>query len=179
MKSAVVGILMGSDSDWEVMKGTTEVLDQFQVPYEVQVMSAHRSPQLVGEYAASARERGLKVIIVAAGGSAHLAGVVAAHTTLPVIGVPLNATPLAGFDALLSTVQMPPGIPVATVAVGKFGAQNAAILAVQILGVEDGDMRAKLEAHKKRLAENVAMKNRKLQDVLEKNKLPQENPSPS
>src|SRR5262245_49434194 len=148
----VVGILMGSDSDWDTMEPAAERLDAFEVAYEVQVCSAHRSPKAVMQYATSARRRGLGVVIVGAGGAAHLAGVVAAHTTLPVIGVPVASTSLAGFDALLATVQMPAGVPVATVAIGRAGAENAAILAVQILGVRVRALRTRLEKFKQELA---------------------------
>ena len=139
MKSAAprVGILMGSDSDWEVMSAAAARLETLGVPYEVTVTSAHRAPQRTAEYARSARDRGLGVLIAGASVAAHLAGVVAAFTTLPVIGVPLEAGSLRGLDALLSTVQMPAGVPVAAVAIGKPGAENAAILATQILAVSD------------------------------------------
>lgn len=166
MSKPQVFILMGSDSDYDVMKSTTSVLDQFEVPYEIMVASAHRSPELVRELAASAESKGVRVFIAAAGGAAHLAGVVAAHTTLPVIGVPINATSLGGFDALLATVQMPPGIPVATVAVGKFGAHNAAILAVQMMALSDEKYQKKLQQHKLDLTESVQKKNKKLQTAL-------------
>ncbi len=142
--NAIVAILMGSKSDLELMRPACAILEEFGVPFELRVLSAHRTPQRCAEFASTARERGLRVMICAAGGAAHLAGVVAGHTTLPVIGVPLARTPLAGQDALLATVQMPKGIPVATVAVD--GAANAAILAAQILGVSDGDMAAKVES---------------------------------
>ena len=157
---ALVGILMGSDSDWETMEPAAKRLKAFEIPFDVQVMSAHRSPAVVAEYASSARKRGLAVIIAGAGGAAHLAGVVAAHTTLPVIGVPV-AVSLGGLDALLATAQMPSGIPVATVAIG--GAENAAILAVQILGVRDAAIQQRLEKFKADLAEGVKQKNLRLQ----------------
>jgi phosphoribosylaminoimidazole carboxylase PurE protein len=160
---AQVGIVMGSDSDWETMEGAAERLQSFEIPFEVQVMSAHRSPKVVAQYAQSARRRGLGVIIAGAGGAAHLAGVVAAHTTLPVIGVPVPASSLGGLDALLSTVQMPPGVPVATVAVGRGGAENAAILAAQILGLRSRALKTRLERFKVELAESVAGKNLRLQ----------------
>ena len=133
----VVGIIMGSDSDLPTMQEASKILKQFEIPYEIGVYSAHRSPHRTAEYVRSAHDRGLKVIIAGAGSSAHLAGVTAAETTLPVIGVPIDSSPLSGFDALLSTVQMPPGVPVATMGVGKSGATNAAIFAVQILAVSD------------------------------------------
>ena len=166
MKTPRIAMVMGSDSDYEVMEEGVKVFKEFSVPFEVQVMSAHRSPAAVSDFASKARERGIQVIIAGAGGAAHLAGVVAAHTTLPVIGVPLAATPLAGFDALLATVQMPPGIPVATVAVGKFGARNAAVLAIQILALSDETLRTKMDQFKISLAEQVAEKNKALQKKL-------------
>lgn len=153
---------MGSDSDLEIMREAAEALKEFGVGYEIQVLSAHRSPELVRDFIGGARERGLKVIIAGAGGAAHLAGVAAAHTILPVIGVPVNSTPLNGFDSLLSTVQMPAGIPVATVAIGKAGARNAGILAVEMLALSDTELSKKLTEFKKRLAEGVREKNEKL-----------------
>ena len=166
MKNALVAIIMGSDSDLEVMKEAADVFKEFGVAHEIQVMSAHRCPEVVSEFASGARARGLKVIIAGAGGAAHLAGVTAAHTTLPVIGVPVNATPLNGFDSLLSTVQMPAGIPVATVAVGKAGSRNAGILAVQMLALSDAALADKLTAFKKKLSDGVKEKNQKLQKSL-------------
>jgi phosphoribosylaminoimidazole carboxylase PurE protein len=159
----LVGIVMGSDSDWETMEAAVKRLEAFDIPYEVQVMSAHRSPKTVAKYAESARRRGLGVVIAGAGGAAHLAGVVAAHTTLPVIGVPVSSSSLGGLDALLATVQMPPGVPVATVAVGRGGAENAAILAAQILGLHSRALRQKLERFKVELIESVEGKNLRLQ----------------
>ena len=158
-----VGILMGSDSDWDVMSAAATRLDAFGVPYEVTVTSAHRAPHRTAEYASTARDRGLQVVIAGAGAAAHLAGVVAAHTTLPVIGVPLEAGSLHGLDALLATVQMPAGVPVATVAVGKSGADNAAILAVQILAVADAALAQRLATFKADLARQVDEKNARLQ----------------
>jgi len=158
-----VGILMGSDTDWGVMAAAAARLDAFGVPYEVTVTSAHRAPQRTAEYASTARARGLQVLIAGAGAAAHLAGVVAAHTTLPVIGVPLEAGSLRGLDALLATVQMPAGVPVATVAVGKSGADNAAILAVQILAVADAALAQRLATFKADLAHQVDEKNARLQ----------------
>jgi len=158
---ALVGILMGSDSDWETMEPAAKRLKALEIGFDVQVMSAHRSPAVVAEYASSARKRGLAVIIAGAGGAAHLAGVVAAHTTLPVIGVPVASSSLNGLDALLAT-GMPLGIcTVATVAIG--GADNAAILAAQILGVRDAAMQQRLEKFKAELAEGVKQKNLRLQ----------------
>jgi phosphoribosylaminoimidazole carboxylase PurE protein len=159
----LVGIVMGSDSDWETMEPAAKRLDAFEIPYEVQVMSAHRSPKTVAKYAESARRRGLGVLIAGAGGAAHLAGVVAAYTTLPVLGVPVSSSSLGGLDALLATVQMPPGVPVATLAVGKGGAENAAILAAQILALRHRPLREKLERHKVELVESVEGKNLRLQ----------------
>ena len=161
----LVGIVMGSDSDWDTMEGAAERLKAFEIDFEVQVMSAHRSPKTVMQYAQTARRRGLAVLIAGAGGAAHLAGVVAAHTTLPVIGVPLPSSSLLGLDSLLSTVQMPAGVPVATVAIGKSGAQNAAILAAQILATGDPDLRRRLQRHKARMAEKILEKNRALKSA--------------
>ena len=158
----VVGIVMGSDSDLDAMNGAAEMLEEFGLPYEMTVASAHRSPRRASEYAGSARERGLKVIIAGAGWAAHLAGVLAAETTLPVIGVPLDSSPLSGMDALLSTAQMPPGVPVATMALGKGGARNAAILAAQILALSNPDLAARLEAFKRELAKGVERKSAKV-----------------
>ncbi|MFA6601040.1 MAG: 5-(carboxyamino)imidazole ribonucleotide mutase [Candidatus Omnitrophota bacterium] len=159
-----VAILMGSDSDLEVMKESAEVLKKFGVSYDLNVLSAHRSPGLVAQYASAARQNGFGAVICGAGGAAHLAGVVAAHTTLPVIGVPIDATALNGLDALLATVQMPAGIPVATVAIGKPGARNAGILAVQILALADAGLAARLEDFKKEMEKGVQDKNRKLKE---------------
>ena len=156
--NAAVGIVMGSDSDLGVMKETTRILKQFEVPYEITVASAHRSPERAAEFATTAWERGVRVIIAGAGHAAHLAGAMAAHTTLPVIGVPIDSSCLQGFDALLSTVQMPPGIPVATVSIGKSGARNAGILAVQILALSDVTLQAKLREFKIDMADKVAQK---------------------
>lgn len=157
-----VGILMGSDSDWDVMSTAAARLDALGVPYEVIVTSAHRAPQRTAEYARAARDRGLGVLIAGAGVAAHLAGVVAAYTTLPVIGVPLDAGSLHGIDALLSTVQMPAGVPVAAVAIGKHGAENAAILAAQILAVSDETLAKRLAAFKEELARQVDEKDAQL-----------------
>jgi phosphoribosylaminoimidazole carboxylase PurE protein len=158
-----VGILMGSDSDWEVMSAAAKRLDAFDIRYEVMVTSAHRAPRKTAEYATTAQERGLQVVIAGAGVAAHLAGVVAAHTTLPVIGVPLESGSLLGLDALVATVQMPPGVPVATVAIGKNGADNAAILAAQILALSDAALAAKLKTFKADLERQVEEKNARLQ----------------
>jgi phosphoribosylaminoimidazole carboxylase PurE protein len=155
-----VGIVMGSDSDLPVMKQAAAVLEDFGVPYEMTVASAHRSPERAAAWASTAEERGLDVIIAGAGGAAHLAGVMAACSTLPVIAVPLASSPLSGFDALLASVQMPPGVPVATVSVGAWGAQNAGLLAVQILARRIPELRVKLAERKKRMAADVEAKAR-------------------
>lgn len=154
----VVGIVMGSDSDLPVMSETAQTLKKFGVPFEMEISSAHRSPMRTSEYARTAIERGLKVIIVAAGGAAHLGGVIAAETTLPVIGVPMASTSLAGLDSLLSIVQMPGGVPVACTTIGKPGAVNAAILAVEILATSDQTLTKKLAGYKQELARAVAEK---------------------
>jgi phosphoribosylamine---glycine ligase len=148
-------ILMGSDSDAPVMSAAVDTLKEFGITSEMTVASAHRSPERVMRLVSEAPGRGVKVFIVGAGAAAHLGGVVAAHTTLPVIGVPIDSSALKGLDALLSTVQMPPGVPVATVSIGKPGATNAAVLAAQILGVADTAMAQKLVEYKKRLADKV------------------------
>jgi len=151
----LVGILMGSKSDWEAMKQASDMLTRFGVPHESKVMSAHRTPAVVAEYASGAAARGVQVIIAGAGGAAHLAGVVAAHTILPVVGVPMQSAALNGIDSLLSTVQMPKGIPVATVAIGASGAANAGLLAVAILATSRTDLRTKLQAYREELAQQV------------------------
>ena len=162
----LVGILMGSDSDWETMEPAAERLASFDIPCEVRVLSAHRSPKAVMQYAQTARRRGLGAIIVGAGGAAHLGGVVASWTTLPVIGVPVASTPLNGLDALLATVQMPSGVPVASVAVGRAGAENAAILAAQMLSLRHRALRLRLERYKIDLAQSVEGKDLRLQRKL-------------
>ncbi len=159
-----VAVLMGSDSDWSVMMGAVERLRELGIECDAQVMSAHRTPDRVSSYVSGAAKRGIRVFVVGAGAAAHLAGVVAAHTTSPVIGVPLNATPLQGMDALLATVQMPSGVPVATVAVG--GAENAGILAAQILALSDPQVAAAMKRFKKNMAKKVEAKNAKLQQQL-------------
>ena len=164
--SPPVGIVMGSDSDWPKIKAVAAALKEFGVPYEAQVMSAHRTPEVVREYAAGARDRGLKVIIAAAGGAAHLAGVVASHTTLPVIGIPVPTDVMGGLDSLLSTVQMPGDVPVATVGAGLGGPRNAGLLAVQFLALSDRPLREKLLAFKEKLNKKVAAKNAALQTAL-------------
>jgi 5-(carboxyamino)imidazole ribonucleotide mutase len=166
MSKPVVSIVMGSDSDLEIMREAGKALEEFGIAYEIDVTSAHRSPDRTADYARKAAGRGIRVIIAGAGGAAHLAGVIAAHTTLPVIGVPISATSLNGMDSLLATVQMPAGIPVATVAIGKPGATNAGILAAQILGLSDAVIAKKLEAHKLKLANGVEEKSKKLKSAL-------------
>ncbi len=156
----LIGIIMGSDSDLGVMQKAIDVCKEFDISYEVKILSAHRTPDEHAEYAKTASSRGLKVIIAAAGGAAHLPGVTAAHTTLPVIGVPIMSKTLNGIDSLLSIVQMPGGVPVATVAID--GAKNAALLAVQIIGTSDGKVQEKLIAYKKKMAEESMNKNKKV-----------------
>lgn len=160
----IVGIIMGSDSDLQVMLETAKILKQFEVGYEIGVYSAHRSPHRTLEYVKSARGRGLKIIIAGAGASAHLAGVTAAETILPVIGVPIDSSPLSGFDSLFATVQMPPGVPVATMGVGKSGATNAGFMAIQILALSDERLATKLTEYKAALEKNVEEKSRKVQE---------------
>jgi len=161
MKSNVkVGIIMGSDSDLEVMSEAGKVLEEFGVPYEMTVASAHRSPEIVHKYVTTAKDKGIKIIIAGAGGAAHLAGVTASLTTLPVIGIPIKTKALDGLDSILSTVQMPPGIPVATVGINS--AKNAGILAVQILALADKELEEKLIAYKKKMNVEVKIKGEKL-----------------
>jgi len=167
MSKVLVSIVMGSDSDLDIMREAAKSLDEFGIPYEMDVTSAHRSPERTAEYAKNAAGRGVRVIIAGAGGAAHLAGVIAAHTTLPVIGVPIPSTSLNGMDSLLATVQMPAGIPVATVAIGKPGATNAGLLAAQIIGLSTADIATKLEGHKQKLAKGVEEKSRKLKTTLD------------
>ena len=168
--AARVAVLMGSDSDLQIMSGCARVLEQYGIPYEVHVLSAHRTPEAATRFCREAEGRGLQVIVAGAGGAAHLAGAAAAHTTLPVIGVPLAGSPLSGFDALLSTVQMPPGVPVATVGVGAMGAANAGHLAAAILALGDPALRAKLHDRRRQMAEDVLAKAadlpRRLQELL-------------
>ena len=151
----MIGIVMGSTSDWETMKAAAKVLEEFGVRYEAKAMSAHRTPQAVAEWASSAQKNGMKAIIAAAGGAAHLAGVVAAHTTLPVLGVPMPSKHLQGLDSLLSTVQMPKGIPVATFAIGEAGAANAALFAVALLALSDSSLQKKLSDFRVKQTEAV------------------------
>jgi phosphoribosylaminoimidazole carboxylase PurE protein len=166
MSKPVVSIVMGSDSDLDIMREAAKALEEFGITYEIDVTSAHRSPDRTADYARKAADRGIRVIIAGAGGAAHLAGVIAAHTTLPVIGVPIPSTSLNGMDSLLATVQMPAGIPVATVAIGKPGATNAGILAAQILGLSNAGIAKKLDAHREKLANGVEEKSRKLKITL-------------
>jgi phosphoribosylamine--glycine ligase len=163
---AQVGIVMGSDSDLSVMESASVVLNDFGVAFEITVASAHRSPQRAAEWASSAHERGIKIIIAGAGHAAHLAGAMAAHTSLPIIGVPIDSSCLQGMDALLATVQMPPGVPVATMAIGKSGAKNAGILAVQILALADAVLAEKLEEYKQNMAAKVEQKAKKLENSI-------------
>jgi 5-(carboxyamino)imidazole ribonucleotide mutase len=151
----LVGVIMGSKSDWETMKYSCEILDQFEIAYEKKVISAHRTPELMFTYAEEARDKGIKVIIAGAGGAAHLPGMVAAKTTLPVIGVPIQSQALNGLDSLLSIVQMPAGVPVATVAIGRAGGINAGLLAVQILATSDLVLTDRLEARREAIKQEV------------------------
>ncbi|MBD0371667.1 MAG: 5-(carboxyamino)imidazole ribonucleotide mutase [Pyrinomonadaceae bacterium] len=164
--NALVSILMGSDSDLEVMSEAGKTLEKFGVGYEIDVTSAHRSPERTRRIVSEAPSRGIRVFIIGAGAAAHLAGVVAAESTLPVIGVPLDASALRGVDALYATVQMPAGIPVATMAIGKAGATNAAIFAIEILALSDENLRGKLQEHKRKLAEGVEQKSAALREKL-------------
>jgi len=174
-KDIQVGIIMGSDSDLAIMSEAAIVLEEFGVSYEMTVASAHRSPLLAHKFSASAKDRGMKVIIAGAGVAAHLAGVMASYTTLPVIGIPLTSKVLDGLDSLLSIVQMPPGIPVATVAIN--GAKNAGLLAIQILATSDKTLEKKLVAYKQKMADEVKAKGEKLQKLGYKKYLPARNAS--
>ncbi|NOY22390.1 MAG: 5-(carboxyamino)imidazole ribonucleotide mutase [Acidobacteria bacterium] len=165
--SPIISVVMGSDSDFEVMKETAQILKSFDIPFEVFVSSAHRTPERTSEFARKAPLRGIKAIIVGAGAAAHLAGVIAAETTLPVIGVPIDATSLSGMDALLSTVQMPGGIPVATMAIGKAGARNAALFVIEILAIYDIALTEKLNTYRNRLQASVEEKSNRLQDRMD------------
>jgi 5-(carboxyamino)imidazole ribonucleotide mutase len=164
MNTPLVGIVMGSDSDWPLVKKAAETLESFGVAYEKRVISAHRTPEEAIDYSKTAEERGLKVIIAAAGGAAHLGGVLASSTTLPIIGIPVAGGALNGLDALYATVQMPSGVPVATVAVGSAGPTNAALLAVQILGTSDNNLRDKFRAFKAELKAKVAKANDRINE---------------
>lgn len=157
-KKPLVGILMGSDNDYEIMKEVAVALNQFGIPFEMTVSSAHRTPERTAKFVREAKGRGIKILIAGAGAAAHLAGVVAAETTLPVIAVPIDATSLNGLDALLAMVQMPAGIPVATMAIGKAGARNAGIFAAQMLAVDDAELSAKLVQFKAEMAKGVEAK---------------------
>lgn len=163
MNKPIVGIIMGSDSDLSVMQDTAKVLEEFEVPFEITIISAHRTPKKMTEYATSAQKRGLKIIIAGAGGAAHLAGVAASMTTLPIIGVPMQSKTLSGIDSLYSIVQMPSGIPVATVAIN--GAKNAGLLSLQILALSDEKLRCKLEKYKKKMEKEVIEKGVKLEKL--------------
>jgi 5-(carboxyamino)imidazole ribonucleotide mutase len=158
--SPIVGVVMGSDSDWPTMKQATDILDHFEIPYEKKVVSAHRTPDDMAEYGKTARERGIQIIIAGAGGAAHLPGMLASHTTLPVIGVPVQTSALGGVDSLYSIVQMPNGIPVATVAIGK--AQNAGLLAARIISTTNEDIANKLESYHNQMAEDSRKKTENL-----------------
>jgi len=165
-KKPLVGILMGSDNDYAVMAEAAKILKQFDIPFEMIVSSAHRTPERTASYVSAARDNGIKVLIAGAGAAAHLAGVVAAETTLPVIAVPIDATSLQGLDALLAMVQMPAGIPVATMAIGPAGARNAGIFAAQILSTENAQLASKLSSFKAEMAAGVIKKSDKVQEKL-------------
>lgn len=160
LDTPIVGVIMGSDSDWPTMKQAADILEQFGIPFEKRVVSAHRTPNDMALYAENARERGIKIIIAGAGGAAHLPGMVASHTTLPVIGVPIQTSALGGVDSLYSIVQMPNGIPVATVAIGK--AQNAGLLALRILGMDDKGIAMQLAEYHKKMANESRLKTENL-----------------
>ena len=162
MPKPLVSIVMGSDSDLPTMMETSDILKKFKIPHEVRILSAHRFPKGTARYAEEARARGIRVIVAAAGGAAHLAGVVAAHTSLPVIGVPIETKSLKGIDSLFSTVQMPPGVPVGTMAIGKSGAKNAGLFAAAILSTQQPLLRRKLGAYKKEMARGVKFKDLKV-----------------
>jgi 5-(carboxyamino)imidazole ribonucleotide mutase len=162
----LVGILMGSDADWPLIQKTAETLKEFEVAFEVRVLSAHRTPDTAAQYAAEAEGHGLKVIIAAAGGAAHLGGVIAAHSVLPVIGIPVTGGALNGLDALLATIQMPAGVPVATVALGSAGPVNAALLAIQILALADAGLRRKFHLYKAKLRLKVEEGNARVQTAV-------------
>lgn len=168
MANPIVGIVMGSDSDWPLVKKAFDTFKEFGVECEVRVISAHRTPDLAAEYSKTALERGIKVILSAAGGAAHLGGILAAHTTLPVIGIPVAGGALNGVDALLATLQMPSGIPVATVALGSAGPVNAALFAIQILALSNAELAGKLALHKQKLAEKVDAANKRVNDEIAK-----------
>ncbi len=160
-----VAVVLGSDSDFPAIQGMLQIFSDFEIPHEITISSAHRSPDRTHRYAATLEERGVQVVIACAGGAAHLAGVLAAHTILPVIGVPMDSPPLQGFDALLSTSMMPAGVPVATMGIGKAGASNAAVLAAQILGRSDPALAGRLKEYKKQLADRVEESDRELKKM--------------
>jgi len=166
VRQPIVAVVMGSDSDFPVVNGCIETLEEFDIPYEVRVISAHRTPDKAHEFASTARLKGFRILIAAAGGAAHLAGVMASLTTLPVIGIPIQTPTLGGADSLYSTVQMPSGVPVATVAIGKAGARNAALLAAEILALSDEDMHDRLRSFRANMRRAVAEKNRRLREKL-------------
>jgi len=166
MENTLVGIVMGSDSDFEIMKSATQILDEFKIKYEVTVTSAHRTPEKTHEYSKTAASRGIEVIIAGAGWAAHLAGVIASETILPIIGVPIDSSPLKGLDSLLATVQMPGGIPVATMSIGKGGAKNAGIFAAQILSGKYPELKDKLIKYREDMVKGVEEKNEKLNQQL-------------
>jgi 5-(carboxyamino)imidazole ribonucleotide mutase len=155
VEQPLVGVIMGSQSDWETMCEACKILEELDIPYEKKVVSAHRTPDMMFTYAETAEQRGIRVIIAGAGGAAHLPGMVAAKTVLPVIGVPVKSSSLNGLDSLLSIVQMPAGVPVATVAIGKAGATNAALLAAEILGIQDPDIREQLKTRRETIRQRV------------------------
>jgi len=163
LNKPLVGIIMGSDSDFSIMEGASKVLEEFNIAHEVLVTSAHRTPERTRKYVQGAKRKGIQIFIAGAGGAAHLAGVIAAESTLPVIGVPINSTPLNGLDSLLSTAQMPGGIPVATVSIGKWGAKNAGLLAVQILALSNDKIASQLVKYRKQQAKAVEQKSKKLE----------------
>lgn len=165
MTKPLVGIVMGSDSDLPIMEESSKILQQFNVEHEILVTSAHRSPARTRNYVKNAEKQGVKILIAGAGGAAHLAGMLAAESILPVIGVPIDSSPLQGLDALLSTSQMPGGVPVATMGIGKSGAKNAGLLAVQILALEDNKLHSRLLQYKKYQAKEVELKSRKIQTI--------------
>jgi phosphoribosylaminoimidazole carboxylase PurE protein len=161
-KNILVSVVMGSDSDLPIMAEATKILEEFEIPHELFLTSAHRTPERTVKFAEAAAKRGVKIMIVGAGAAAHLAGFIASQTLLPVIGVPIDATSLHGLDALLSTVQMPGGIPVATMAIGKAGAKNAALFAVRILALENADLKARLAGYVRKMADDIESKQRNL-----------------
>ena len=168
MKGSLIGIVMGSDSDLPIMQEAAKILDDFKVRYDITISSAHRSPELTTTYAKNAAKKGFEIIIAGAGGAAHLAGVIASKTSLPVIGVPIDSSSLNGLDSLLSTVQMPSGVPVATMAIGKTGAKNGAILAIQILSLKYPELKKKLNRYKNRLATETSKKASRINKNLHK-----------